>query len=148
MLLAITRTIVRDEFQTFIAGEILQAAEPSPVAASSDIIEWVRRLLDLTMSVHVALCPTTLVTPFGRSIGGEYYDGVILISSLCAEHPVSLPRLLTHEIGHYLGLSEHLDCVMSPYYIEDTTFCTSWVHALAKQGNRWGSIGRQSCLMT
>jgi hypothetical protein len=50
MLLATARTMVRDEFQTFIAGEILQAAEPSRVEASSNgfVVCWT--LLGLSMS--------------------------------------------------------------------------------------------------
>jgi hypothetical protein len=87
------------------------------------------------------LAPVALITPFGYRIAGETRGKCIAVSSLVVTSRNFL-RLLRHEMGHYFGLSEHLDCVMSPYTVEDPRFCRTCVCTLRRLGVDWqGSSG-------
>lgn len=49
----------------------------------------------------------------------------------------TLPRVLRHQIGQVVGLSDHCDCVMSRYFVENPVFCIRCRAALLKRGIAW-----------
>jgi hypothetical protein len=84
----------------------------------------------------VVCCPVPIVSPLGFRLAGVCEGTVIMISSRVTE-PSDIARVLRHELGHYFGLREHLDCVMSPYFTEFLGFCHSCRQYLAEIGIRW-----------
>ena len=100
-------------------------------------------LAERTVTSHedlvLFLAPLRLVTPFGYKIAGETRGKCIVVSSLVVTSQ-NISRLLRHEMGHFFGLSEHLGCVMSPYAIEDPTFCQTCVSTLHRLGVNWNAL--------
>src|ERR1017187_432402 len=87
-------------------------------------------------SLAILIAPTGLVTPFGYRIAGESKGGVIVVSGT-AVNCQNYARLLRHEIGHFFGLPEHLDCVMSPYRSEEAAYCSACRSELQSAGITW-----------
>ena len=83
----------------------------------------------------IVISPCRLQTAFGYAIAGETRQKTVVISGplLSSENA---KRLIRHELGHVFGLDEHLECVMSPYYVEHSRFCTICVDALASRNVR------------
>jgi len=83
--------------------------------------------------IYILFVKARLVTEFGYRISAEARDNKIVISSISSED-ASIERLIRHEIGHCFGLKEHLDCAMSPYYVEDPTYCNACKKYLYDKG--------------
>jgi len=107
-----------------------------PIAPSSDLIAFASEYRRGINNLIVLLAPVAITTPFGHPIVGESKDDIIILSTSQLSQP-SLPRLLRHEVGHYFGLAEHLDCVMSPYHVDDPRFCSHCIHHLETLGVKW-----------
>jgi len=84
----------------------------------------------------VFISAALLITPLGYRIAGESNGNIIILSGMLMTTE-NFVRLLRHEIGHYFGLSEHLNCVMSPFWIDDHSYCNKCQIQLASAGVEW-----------
>jgi hypothetical protein len=111
---------------------------PPGVPVSMELVVAMARVNADPSDLTVVYCSFPLTTSFGYRVAGVSESSIIVISGR-AESDLELTRVLRHELGHYFGLVEHLDCVMSPYYTTKVGFCGNCIDALGKKGVAWES---------
>jgi len=85
------------------------------------------------------LAPIRILTPFYKPIVGETKKNIIIVSIQNIKKE-DLIRILRHEIGHLFNLNEHLNCVMSPYAVEEPVFCSECISKIRSYGIEWKPI--------
>lgn len=80
----------------------------------------------------ILLVADDLCTSFGKRVAAETRETYIVVSTIHL-NASNADRLIRHELGHVFGFSEHLECVMSRYYVEDHGFCVHCADALSRR---------------
>ncbi len=95
---------------------------PAGFCSADPLFELIQKHAGPTNAAVVLLAPIRLVTPFDYHPIAETRESLVVVSTSRMDKK-DLPRVLRHEFGHVFGIEEHLDCVMSPYFVEDPSFC-------------------------
>ena len=125
--------------QLRIPEQRVSAPSFTEAAVTDDVIRMAEEEAPAMSQLVVILSPVPLYTPFGYHVVGESRGRVIAISTTKVR-PSNLARVLRHEVGHYFGIDEHLGCVMSPYQVDDFSFCAECISRLHVAGVEWRAM--------
>lgn len=134
------REIVTGEFGFGCSSELIDVLFDSVPTEPDSVFRMPQmKILEAQFDLVIVLVPQRLVTPFGYAVAGECRGNIIVLSTEALTMDL-LPRLLRHEIGHSLGIEEHLDCVMSRYQVRDASYCPHCIQILHSQGIDWAPL--------
>lgn len=124
---------LRETFEDVDVRAVLVQTEPRTTQGVGTIVEDYFVLAPpVKEDFTIIVSSYRLVTPFGYRIAGEARENTVVIAGPSI-HAGTVHRLIRHELGHVFRLSEHLDCVMSPHYVDDPSYCATCTSALRSQ---------------